>query len=56
MTYTILSDCISCGSCSDACPSEAISMGADHYEIDPDKCISCGTCIDTCPTDAIVDK
>ena len=35
MAYVISDECISCGSCVDACPVEAISEGADHYEIDP---------------------
>ncbi len=53
MAYVITDSCISCGSCSDACPISAISEGDDHYEIDADSCISCGTCADGCPVGAI---
>ena len=35
MAYVISDDCISCGTCEGECPVGAISMGADHYEIDP---------------------
>ena len=34
MAYVISDDCISCGTCEGECPVGAISMGADHYEID----------------------
>lgn len=37
MAYVISDDCISCGTCEGECPVGAISMGADHYEIDPYK-------------------
>lgn len=53
MAYVIDDNCISCGSCESACPVEAISMGADHYEIDAEKCIDCGSCADACPVEAI---
>jgi formate hydrogenlyase subunit 6/NADH:ubiquinone oxidoreductase subunit I len=46
-------ECISCGSCSEVCPEDAISEGEDAYEIDPEKCIDCGLCEDECPVDAI---
>lgn len=56
MAYKITDECVSCGSCAGECPVEAISEGADRYEIDADTCISCGTCADACPTGAIVEE
>lgn len=53
MTYKISEECISCGTCESECPQEAISMGADHYVIDPAKCTDCGTCAEACPVEAI---
>ena len=54
--YVISDGCVSCGTCVDGCPVEAISEGASHYEINQDVCISCGTCIENCPADAIEEK
>ena len=53
--YVISNDCISCGSCVDACPVGIIAMddNAGHYAIDGSACLDCGTCADTCPTGAI---
>ena len=53
MAYVISDECVSCGTCESECPSEVISEGAEHYEIDPDACVDCGTCADVCPTEAI---
>lgn len=53
MAYKITDACISCGSCASECPVEAISEGANQFEIDADACIDCGTCAATCPTGAI---
>lgn len=53
MAHKISDDCISCGACADTCPVDAISEGANHYEIDAGLCIDCGACKDSCPVDAI---
>ena len=54
MAYVITDEYVSCGTCAAECPSEAISEGADHFEIDADACVDCGTCADVCPTEATV--
>ncbi len=56
MAHVINNDCISCGACEGECPVEAISMGAEHYEINADTCIDCGACKGCCPTDAISEE
>ncbi|HZK29353.1 MAG TPA: 4Fe-4S binding protein [Clostridia bacterium] len=53
MPHVISSECISCGSCAEVCPTEAISEGDTQYVIDPDICIDCGSCVAVCPVDAI---
>jgi ferredoxin len=55
VAYRITEECLACGACMDACPSDAISEG-DIYKIDPDKCENCGACVDACPTGAIVEE
>ena len=56
MAYKITDECISCGACADQCPVEAISQGAEHYEIDAGVCAGCGSCADACPMEAIVEE
>ena len=53
MAYIISDACVSCGTCADNCPVEAISEGDGKYVIDADVCVSCGTCADNCPVEAI---
>ena len=53
MAHKITDACVSCGTCAENCPVEAISEGADKYVVNPDVCIDCGACEDVCPTGAI---
>ena len=53
MPHKISSDCISCGSCAEVCPVNAISQGDTQYIIDPEICIDCGACEEVCPVNAI---
>ena len=53
MAHYITDECIKCGACASTCHVEAISEGADKYEVNPDVCIDCGACEDACPTGAI---
>ena len=41
MALMITDDCINCDVCEPECPNQAIAMGEEHYEIDPDKCTEC---------------
>ncbi|OON59402.1 ferredoxin [Massilia sp. KIM] len=41
MALLITDDCINCDVCEPECPNEAISMGAEFYQIDPHKCTEC---------------
>ncbi len=50
----IIEECISCGTCVESCPVEAIVESDEIYTITQD-CTDCRACVDTCPVDAIVD-
>ena len=54
MAHKITDACVSCGSCAENCPVEAISQGETQYVIDADACVDCGACAANCPTEAIV--
>jgi Pyruvate/2-oxoacid:ferredoxin oxidoreductase delta subunit len=46
--------CLSCGSCVEACPIQAISMNADgHPAVDESVCLGCGVCALACETEAM---
>ena len=55
MALMIKEACINCDICVPECPNEAISMGAESYEIDPKRCTECvghydaPTCKKVCP-------
>lgn len=66
MAVLITDTCISCGSCIDECPVEAIvddsdnPNGEDIYYVYPNKCVECvdhndsPACADACPTDECI--
>jgi ferredoxin len=57
MSLLITDECINCDVCEPECPNEAIYMGVEIYEIDPDKCTECvghfdvPQCAEVCPVD-----
>ena len=59
MTAVIEVSCINCDMCVPECPNQAIFMGAQHYQVDPERCTDCEgyydkpTCIAVCPIDCI---
>ena len=56
MARKITDTCILCGTCAESCPVSAISMGDEHYEVDPDQCLDCGICEAGCPVSAIEEE
>ena len=59
MALMITDECINCDVCEPACPNQAISMGAEFYQIDPGKCTECvghfdePQCVVVCPVECI---
>lgn len=59
MALWITDDCINCDVCEPECPNEAISMGPEIYEIDPNRCTECvghfdtPQCVQVCPVNCI---
>lgn len=59
MALWITDECINCDVCEPECPNQAISMGAEIYEIDPDRCTECvghfdaPQCVQVCPVECI---
>lgn len=55
MALKINERCINCDMCEPECPNQAISMGFETYEINPDLCTECvgfydySTCQKVCP-------
>jgi ferredoxin len=55
----ITDECINCDVCEPECPNNAIYMGQEIYEIDPNKCTECvghfdePQCQQVCPVDCI---
>ena len=59
MALMITDECINCDVCEPECPNQAISMGAEIYEINPSRCTECvghfdaPQCVQVCPVDCI---
>lgn len=59
MALKITAECINCDVCEPQCPNQAISMGPDHYIINPNLCTECvghfdePQCVAICPVDCI---
>ena len=57
MSLMITEECTNCDVCVPECPNEAITMGEDIYEINPDLCTECvghfdePQCVEVCPID-----
>ena len=56
---TITDECINCDVCEPECPNEAIFLGPEIYQINPDKCTECvghfdaPQCVQVCPVACI---
>ena len=59
MALFITDECINCDVCEPECPNDAIYMGIEIYEIDPNKCTECvghfdtPQCQEVCPVECI---
>jgi ferredoxin len=60
MATIITEECINCGVCEAECPNQAISEGAQVFQIDPALCTECvgfhelEQCAAVCPVDCCV--
>ena len=55
-TREVTKECNKCSVCVEAFGCPAISLGAEHAEIDPTLCYGCGVCEQVCPFKAIRSK
>ena len=59
MALLITDECINCDVCEPECPNEAIFLGPEIYQIDPDRCTECvghfdePQCVQVCPVACI---
>lgn len=59
MSLIITEECINCDVCEPVCPNEAIYMGVEIFEIDPELCTECvghfdePQCVEICPVECI---
>ena len=45
--------CQGCGTCTERCQMEAVTVPGDTVVLDVDRCIGCGLCVSTCPSGAL---
>lgn len=50
----VVNGCIKCGTCIKVCPTGAIKIKDNQFNIDLKRCIFCGNCSFYCPKNAIV--
>lgn len=50
-----LERCVHCGACTAVCPTGALSMDRESFEVvlRPDQCVACGVCVRACPRKAV---
>jgi NAD-dependent dihydropyrimidine dehydrogenase PreA subunit len=48
-----LETCQGCGTCTERCQMEAVTVEGDKVVLDVDRCIGCGLCVSTCPTGSL---
>jgi len=59
MALMITDECINCDVCEPECPNQAIFLGPEIYQIDPDRCTECvghfdePQCVQVCPVACI---
>lgn len=59
MALMITDECINCDVCEPECPNQAIFLGPEYYQIDPDRCTECvghfdkPQCVVVCPVECI---
>ena len=59
MALIITDNCINCDVCEPECPNDAIYLGVEIYQIDPNKCTECVAhfdepqCVQVCPVACI---
>ena len=47
-------ECVSCGTCVEECPEEAITLDDEEIAVvDAEKCTECKSCIEVCTGNAI---
>jgi len=60
MSLKITDQCVNCDVCEPVCPNQAISLGAEYYEIAPGLCTECvghhdePQCVVVCPVECII--